>query len=85
MWTKRSRGLYDNGNWTISAGSDYFCDGSHRPFRIVVIHRRNGKQPKRYSVRVPLVRFRTAFRLRKLGLLSIYRWQSNSIYRLFPR
>ena len=84
-WTKRSRGLYDNGDWTISVGSDYFCDGSHNPFRVNVFHRITGKPIKKYTVTVPLVRFRTAFRLRRLGLLNLYRWQSNAIYRLFPR
>ena len=84
-WSKRGRGLYDNGDWTISAGSDYFSDGSHNPFRVTVYHRRGGKPTKRYGVRVPLIRFRTAYKFRKLGLLAIYKWQSHTVYQLFNR
>lgn len=99
-WTKRSRGLYDNGDWTISVGSEYFADGDHNPFRVVLIHRvtvpgggapkpgggrHDGRVVKRYSATIPTIKFRTAFRFRKVGLLSIYRWQGNTISRLFTR
>ena len=97
-WSKRSRGLYDNGDWTISCGSNYFCDGSHRKFQIEIIHRvyvagagspkgdgtnHDALVIKRHAVTLPLIKFRTAFKLRALGLLSVYKMQSKIVHRVF--
>ena len=76
------RGVWDRGAVSVSVGSDYRCEGAHRPFRVVVFVRRVGRQPVRVSVRVPHVRFGVAVRLRRVGGVVLWRWQARALARL---
>lgn len=94
--TRRSPGLFDAGDWTISLGSAYRCDGSHRPFQINLIHRvtlpgagapksngtrHDGKRVDTYTLTIPTLKFKTAYRLGRFAL-AIYRVQSQMLFRL---
>jgi len=93
--TRRSPGLYDSGNWTLAIARDWRCDGSHRPYKIELIHRvytpgagaqmldgtfHDGLSFRKRTLTVPLLRFATAFRHR--WLMPLYRLQQKAAYAL---
>lgn len=93
--TRRSPGLYDRGAWTVSLGSDWLHDGPHRPFRVRLSHRvtipgggaprgdgtcHDGRRVDAYTVLVPALPFRWAFRLRRLGMMAVYGKQQRFLY-----
>ncbi len=93
---RRRAGLYDSGNFTLAIGSDWLHDGSHRPFVIELIRRiytpgagapkgdgtyYDALTYKRYKVTLPLLPFRFAFRMGKIGM-AYYRAQNKIALRL---
>jgi len=91
--SRRSRGLYDWGAFTLSCLSNYYCDGSHRWPVVTLIFRmphkpgRGRKVPyvtcHRLSVPLPYLRFRTAYKYRRLGALRVTRAFDKSYRAIF--
>ena len=95
--TRRSPGLYDCGDWTLSLGGEYRCNGSHRPFRVTLTHRItvphggsglnadgthcDGLIYKDRSLTIPKIKFMTAFRLGRVGMF-FYKIQARVLHKL---
>lgn len=66
--------LYDGERFTVSFGTNYIADGSHRRPLIVIIDRQrfHGERFKSIIIPLPHVRFYRCFRFRRLGALKFY-------------
>lgn len=78
--------VLDGGRFTVAVGGAYVCDGGHRRPDVTLIMRRPGRTPVSATLPLPHVRFRRAFRLRRIGGLVVYRAYSRAMRALcIPR
>lgn len=89
-WTLREHGtyrIYDARRWHVAIGSAYICDGGHRPF-VIDVWKGKGRGYIRpiggpeFHITIPKLSFATAYRLRRFGLLHVYRVQSKLLRRI---
>jgi hypothetical protein len=91
--------LWDLGDWTIVMGSDWRHDGSHRDFKVDLIHRIHKRREdmtnwskgcefyteyKRRSLTIPTLKFRTAYN-HKRWLMWYYTTQQKVLWWLVHR